>query len=123
MISVKVLEFLKRISDRKISDRTVRGYNAEEIKSWLSGVKEIDSFKYYYYPPGSKFPADSKSLKNRPTIEVLSFVNSHFSESSNLFVEIQRKVYKSGRQEMILRGINLDGEITKIAVLNLKKTK
>ncbi len=119
---MRVLEFLKRIFDRKISDRTIRGYNAEEIKSWLSNFKEIDSFKYYYYPPGSKFPADSKSLKNQPSIEVLSFLNSHFSESSSFFVEIQRKVYRSGKQEMILRGIDLNGEITKIAVLNFRES-
>lgn len=119
---MEVLKFLKRIFDRKISDGTIRGYNAEEIKSWLSNVKEIGSFKYYYYPPGSKFPADSKSLKNQPAKEVLALLNSHFSESSNLFVEIQRKVYKSGKQEIILRGINLDGEITKIAVLNFRKS-
>ena len=117
-----VLKFLKRIFDRKISDRTLRGYNAEEIKRWLSNVKEIDSFKYYYYPPSSKFPAESKSLKNQSASEVLSFINSHFSESSNLFAETQRKVYKSGKQEIILRGINLNGEITKIAVLNFRKS-
>jgi len=112
---VEVLKFLKRIFDRKISDRTTRGYNAEKIESWLSNVKEIDGFKYYHYPPGSKFPAESKSLKDQPAGEVLSFLNSHFSESSNLFFEIQRKVYRSGNQEMILRGIDLNGEITKIA--------
>jgi len=108
---------LKRIFDRKISDRTVRGYNAEEAKSWFGSVKEIESFEYYYYPPRSKFPAESKSLKNQATEEVLSFLDSHFTESSNFFVEIRHKVYKSGRREIILRGIDLDGEITKIAVL------
>jgi len=112
---------LKRILDRKISDETTRGYNAEEIKSWLSSAKEIESFKYYYYPPGSKFPAESKSLKNQPTEEVLSFLNIHFSESPDFFVEIQHKVFRSGKQEIILRGMNLKGEITKIVVLNLEK--
>jgi len=72
---------LKRIFDRKISDKNIKGYNAEEIKNWLANVKEIDSFKYYYYHPGSKFPAESKSLRNQPTEEVLSFLDSHFSES------------------------------------------
>ena len=119
---MEVFRSMKRIFDRKISDGTIRGYNAEQIKSWLSNVKEVDSFKYYYYLPSSRFPAESKTLKNQPAVEVLSFLDSRFSESSNLFVEIQRKVYKSGRQEIILRGTNLDGEITKIAVLNLRKS-
>ena len=114
---------MKRIFDRKISDRNIRGYNAEEIKNWLNNVKEIDSFKYYYYPPDSKFPAESKSLKNQPTGQVLSFLDTHFSESPSLFVEIQQKVYKSGKWEIILRGMNLKGEISKIAVLNFRKQK
>jgi len=121
MIRVEVLEFLKRIFDRKISDRIIRGYNAEEIKRRLGNVKEIESFKYYHYPPGAKYPADSKGLKNQSTKEVFSVLNSHFSESPNFFVEIHHRVYKSGKQEIILRGINLNGEITKIAVLNFKK--
>jgi len=112
---------LKRLLDRKISDRTTKGYNAEEIKSWLSEVKEIKSFQYYYYPPGSKFPAESKFFKDQPSGEALSFLDSHFSESSDFFVEIQQKVYKSGKWEVIFRGISLSGEITKIAVLNFKK--
>lgn len=116
-----VSKFLKSLFDRKISDRTTVGYNAEKIKSWLSNIKEIDNFRYYYYPPGSKFPAQSKDLKNQPPRDVLSFLEAHFSESSNLFTEIQHKVYRSGKQEIILRGINLNGEITKIAVLNFRK--
>jgi len=111
---------LKHIFDKKTSDSTIRGYDAEEIKSWLSIFKEIESFKYYYYPPTAKFPADSKNLKNQPVEEILSFLNAHFSESPDFFVEIQRKVFRSGKQEIILRGINLKGEITKLAVLNLK---
>lgn len=120
---MEILKFLKRIFDRKISDRTIRGYNAEKIKSWLTDVAEIDSFKYYYYRPSSKFPADSKILENQPTGEVLSFLNSHFSESPKFVIEIQRKVYKSGRQEVILRGIASEGEILKIGVLNAKTTR
>jgi len=114
---------LRRIFDRKISDRKITGYNAEEIKKWLSNVKEIDSFKYYYYPPSSKFPAESKNLRNQPAGEVLSFLDTHFTETSDLFVEIQLKVYKSGMREIIFRGMNSNGEITKIAVLNLKNIK
>jgi len=112
---------LKRIFDRKISDRNIRGYNAEEIKNWLSNAKQIDSFKYYYYPPGRKFPTESKDLKNQPPEEVLSFLDSHFTESLEFFVELQQKVYKSGKQEVVLRATNKNGEITKIAVINFRK--
>lgn len=116
----KWLGTLKNIFDRKISDTTLIGFNDAEIKNWLSNVKEINSLKYYNYLPGSKFPKESKILKNQPVREVLSFLNANFAESLNLFVEIQRKVYKSGRQQIIFRGINLDGEITKIGVLNFQ---
>jgi len=113
---------LKRIFDRKISDKTTLGYNSEEIKNWLDNVTAIASFKYYYYPPDSKLPAESKNLKNQPTGEVLSFLKSHFTESAKFFVEIQHKVYKSGRHEVILRGMDLKGVITKLAVLDFLKT-
>jgi len=112
---------LRHLFDRKISDKTTKGYNAEEVENQLSGVEKVDSFKYYYYPPGSKFHTDSKSFKNQPAKEIFSFLNSHFVESPDWFVEIQHKVFKSGRHEMIFRGINLKGEITKIAVLDFKK--
>lgn len=112
---------MKRFFNRKISDRTTIGYNAEEVKEWLRSVEKVDSFKYYYYPPGAKFYTDSKDLKDQPTEEILSFLNSHFSESPNLFTEIQHKVFRSGRHEIIFRGINPNGEITKIAVLNFTK--
>jgi hypothetical protein len=85
------LRFLKRLFDRKISDKTVTGYNAEEIAEWLSNVEKIDTFKYYYYLPGAKFFTDSKDLKDQPTQEVLSFLHSHFSESSILFTEISTR--------------------------------
>jgi len=109
---------LRRIFDRKISDQTKKGYNPDEIKSLLSNVKQIDNLKYYYYPPGSKFPTESKSVRNQPIEEALSLLNSHFAESPDVFVEIQHKVFKSGRHEIIFRGISLKGEITKIAVLD-----
>jgi len=114
------LKFLKPLFDKKTFDRTVKGYEAEEIKKWLSDVKEISTLKYYYYPPSSKFPSESKNLKNQPAEEVLSFLNSHFSESLELFVEIQRKGFKSGRWEIIFRGRNPKGEIIKLCVLNFK---
>jgi len=111
---------LRRIFDKKISDKTTRGYNAEEIESQLSSVKEIGSFKHYYYPPGAKFPTGSQNLRKQSPREILSFLNSHFTESADFFVEIQHKRFKSGRHQIILRGINLKGEITKIAILDFK---
>ena len=38
-------------------------------------------------------------------------------------VEIQRKVFRSGKQEIILRAITLTGEIMKLGVLEVKKPK
>jgi len=112
---------LKPLFDKKTFDKTIKGYEAEEIKKWLSDVKEIDILKYYYYLPGSKFPNESKTLKNQPTQEVLSFLNGHFSETSDLFVEIQRKGFKSGRWEIIFRGRNPKGEIVRLCVLNFRR--
>jgi hypothetical protein len=113
---------LKRLFDRKISDTTVKGYDAEVVKKWLGDVKEIDSFKYYYYPQGSKFLRESKNLKRQPSAEVLSFLKSHFPyDTPDFFVEIQRKLYRSGKCEIIFREITAKREITKIAVLNLTK--
>jgi len=113
---------LRRIFDRKISDKTTVGYNSEEIKNWLDNVAAIATFKYYYYPPETKRPVESKNWENQSTREVLSFLNSHFTESANFFVEIQHKVYKSGRHEVVLRGMDLKGVITKLAVLDFLKT-
>jgi len=112
---------LKRIFDRKISEKVTLGYNSEEIKNLLDNVAAVATLKYYYYQPDTKLPAESKNLKNQPTGEVLSFLNSHFTESANFFVEIQHKVYKSGRHEVILRGMDLKGAITKLAVLDFLK--
>jgi len=112
---------LKRIFDRKISDKITIGYKPEEVMNWLSDVKIVDNFEYYYYPPGSKFPRESKRLTNQPTEEVLPFLDDHFSESPNFFVEVQQKVFKSGKREIIFRGISATGEISKIAVASFRK--
>ena len=114
---------MKRIFDMKTSDETTRGFDLDQIRSWLVGIQEIDRLKYFYYAPGSKYPTGSKNLKTQPVTDVLSFLTSHFTESPNSFVEIQRKAFISGRQEIISREITSKGEITKIAVLDVKKTK
>ena len=111
---------MKPFFDKKTFDKTVKGYEAEEIKKWLSDVKEIDSLKYYFYLSGSKFPSEAKTLKNQPAEEVLSFLNSRFHESLELFVEIQRKGFKSGRWEIIFRGRNPKGEIVRLCVLKFR---
>jgi hypothetical protein len=114
-------ETLKRIFDKKISDKTIKGYDVEEVKRWLSNVREIDSLKYYGYRPGAKHFSESQNLKKRPTDEVLSFLNSHFlPESPDFFVEIQQKIWKSGKWEIVFRGKISKGEITKLAVLNFQ---
>jgi hypothetical protein len=113
---------LKRLFDRKISDTTIKGYDVEEVRKWLSDVREIDSLKYYYYPPGSKFLRESKNLKKQSSAEVLSFLKNHFPyDTPDFFVEIQRKLYRSGKCEIIFREITAKREITKIAVLDLTK--
>lgn len=89
---------MKHIFDRKTSDETTRGFNPDQIRSWLSGIHEIGRLKYYYYAPGSKYPTESKNLKTQPVTDVLSFLTIHFIESPNSFVEIQRKAFRSGRQ-------------------------
>ena len=56
--------------------------------------------------------------------EVLDFLNVHFMESVNSFVEVQRKAFRSGRYEVIVREMAVAGsasEITKIAVLTYSK--
>lgn len=111
---------MKRFFDRKISDERIRGYNAEKIRNWLNNTEEID-LEYYSYALGSKLPTESKHLKNQSIGDVVSFLKSHFSESMDFFVEIQKKVYRSGKWEIVLRGRNLKGEITKLGVLNFKK--
>jgi len=112
---------LKRIFDRKISDKITRGYEPEEVKSLLGGIKEVDKFEYYHFLPDRKFPRESKRLTNHPIEEVLSFLDGNFSESPDFFVEIHEKLYKSGRREIIFRRISTTGEITKLAVVSLRK--
>jgi len=111
---------LKPFFDKKTFDKTIKGYEAEEIKKWLSDIKEIDTLKYYFYLSGSKFPSESKILRNQPVEAVLSFLTSNFSETLELFVETQRKGFKSGRWEIIFRGRNPKGEIVRLCVLNFR---
>lgn len=113
-----------KLFDRKISDTTARGFNAQEVAGWLDHVEKIDQFKYYLFAPGAKRPTESKNLKNQPVPQVLSFLTEHFVDSVDSYVEIQKKVFKSGRHEVIFRSafVVLDKqEITKLAVLNYSK--
>jgi len=98
------------------------GFNADEMRRLLDKVEKIDGFKYYGYVPGGKMPVESRNMKNQPVKEVLSFLTSNFSETSQLFVEIRQTAFKSGKWEIILRGKNLSGEILKLAVVNFQKT-
>jgi len=111
---------MKALFDRKVYDTTVNGYNPEEIRKWLS-AKEIDNLKYYYYLPSSKFPRESRNLKTPSPEQAISFLNGRFSETLDLFVEIQHKEFKSGRHEIILKGKNSAGEILRLCILSLKR--
>ena len=111
----------RALFDRKIADKITKGYKPQEVKSLLGDVKEVDRFEYYYYPPGHKFPRESKRLEKQPIEEVLSFLNDKFTESPDFFVEIHQKLYKSGKCEIIFRGMSTKGEITKLAVVSLRK--
>ena len=113
-----------KLFDRKISDTTTRGFNFEEIVSWFDQVKTIDEFKYYFFAPGARRPTESQNLKSQTVTQVLSFLNDHFMDSSEAFTEIQKKVFKSGRHEVIFRSILVvldKREITKLAVLSYSK--
>ncbi len=106
-------------------DTTVKGLNQDEIAAWLQGVEKIDDFKYYYFAPGAKKPAESRDVKRQPVREVLDFLNANFIESIDSFVEVQKKAFKSGRQQVIVRKITVTAstrEITRIAVLNYNKS-
>jgi len=113
---------MKRLFDRKTSDQTTKGLDPDQVQNWLNGVKDVESLKYYYYAPGSKHLTEARALKAQSVQDVLSFLEGHFTESPNSLVEVQRRIFRSGRQEIILREITSSGEIIKIGVLHVKKT-
>lgn len=118
-------EYGLRLFDKKIEDTTIRGFNLDEIAAWLQGLGKIDGFKYYYFAPGAKRPTESLDVKGQPVKEVLDLLNANFTESADSFVEAQKKVFKSGRHQVIVRKITVTAskrEITKIAVLNYSKS-
>jgi hypothetical protein len=115
------LNFLTRLFDKKISDTTTDGYKPNEIQKLLNGITNIDTFQYYYYFPGSKYPTESEKTKNQPVTETLTFLNQHFTDSLNLHTEIQHKTYKSGKHEIILKGRDPKNEIIKLSVLEYNK--
>jgi len=116
------LSFLTRIFDRKIHGKTFEGYKAEQIREMLKGAEKIDSFQYYYYQSGFKYPTESEKTKNQIPEEVLSFLNLHFTESLSLHTEIQQKTYKSGRCQIVLKGKDQRNEIIKLGVINFRRT-
>jgi hypothetical protein len=114
-----------RLFDKKIADTTVRGFNVHEATVWMQGVKKIDDFKYYHFAPGANRPTESQHLKDQPVTELLDFLNADFVESVDSFVEVQRKVFMSGREQVIVRKIAVTAsarDISKIAVLEYKKS-
>ena len=115
------MSFLKRHFDKKISDTTTDGYNPNEIQQQLNGITNIDTFQYYHYMPGSKYPTESEKTKNQPVTEILTFLNQHFTDSLNLHTETQHKTYKSGKHEIILKGRAPKNEIIKLSVLEYNK--
>ena len=113
-----------KLFDRIISNTTTKGFNLSEVTGWMDKVEKIDEFKYYFFAPGARRPTESQNLKNQPVAEVLSFLNDHFVDSADSFIEIQKKVFKSGRHEVIFRSVFLvldKREITKLAVLHYSK--
>jgi hypothetical protein len=115
------LGFLTRFLDRKISDRIIEGYRAEEVLQLLSGIENVKTFQYYYYFPGSKYPSESERIMNQSIEATVSFLNLHFTESLSLHVEIHHKTYKSGKCEIIFRGKDPKGEIVKLGVVEFKR--
>ncbi len=114
-----------RLFDKKIEDVTLSGPNPDEITAWLQGVERVDGFEYYEYAPGVKWPLESEEVKGKPVREVLDFLSTEFTESLDSFVEVQKKVFKSGRHQVIVRkitAISSKRETTKIAVLNYNKS-
>jgi len=64
-------------------------------------------------------------VKGQPVREVLDFLNTHFTESLDSAAEVQKKAFKSGRHQVIVRKITITAstrEITKIAVLSYNKS-
>jgi hypothetical protein len=115
------LSFLNRIFDRKTHDKTIKGYRAEQIKEMLKGIENVESFEYYYYESGIKYPIESEKTTNRPREEVLSFLDLHFTESLSLHTEIQQKTHKSGRGQIVLKGRDRKNEIIKLGVINYRR--
>lgn len=103
---------------------TLKGLNPDKITQWLQDIEKIDEFKYYYFAIGAKRPTESKSVKDQTVREVLDFLNIHFTESINSYVEVQKKAFGSRRHQIIVRENAVTGttsEITRIAVLNYSK--
>jgi hypothetical protein len=116
------LSFLNRIFDRKTCDKIIEGYRAEQIQEMLKSTENVESFEYYYYQTGIKYPIESEKTTNRPREEVLSFLDLHFTESLSLHTEIQQKTYKSGRGQIVLKGRDRRNEIIKLGVINYRRT-
>jgi len=115
------LSFLTRLLDKKTSDTIIEGYRPEEVQQLLNDIKTIETFQYYYYFPGSKYPSEAQKTKNQPISEIITFLNQHFTESLSLHVEIHQKTYKSGRNQIIFRGKDPNDEITKLTVIEFRK--
>jgi hypothetical protein len=115
------LSFLTRLFDKKTSDTTTDGYKPHEIQKLLNDITNIDTFQYYHYLSGSRYPTDSEKTKNQPVTETLTFLNQHFTDSLNLHTEIQHKTYKSGKHQIILKGRDPKNEIIKLSVLEYNK--
>jgi hypothetical protein len=115
------LSFLTRLYNKKTSDTTTDGYNPNDIQQLLNGITNIDTFQYYYYFSGSKYPTEAEKAKNKPVTETLTFLNQHFTESLNLHTEIQHKTYKSGKHQIIIKGRDPKNEIIRLSVLEYHK--
>jgi hypothetical protein len=115
------LSILTRLFDKKISDTTTDGYKPNEIQELLNGINNIDTFQYYYYAPGSKYPSEEQKTKNQATNEIITFLNQHFTETLSLHTEIHHKTYKSGRNQIIFRGKDPNDEITRLSVIEYSK--
>jgi hypothetical protein len=121
---IKTGESILKLFDRKISDTTKRGLDIDEMAEWLHDVEKIDEFRYYYFELGAKRPYESKKVKGQPVKEALGLISTDFAESINSYVEVQKKDFKSGRHQVIVRQITVtasERETTKIAVLNYSK--